>query len=455
MHDTDLSRGEVGAQLLGQVAPLSLGLGLMLLFGLADSWFAGRMGEAQLAALALGSTVLYVMSAFSHGIGQATAVLAGHAYAGKDTERLRRVVGQALALGVLFAAGLALLTWVAAPALLGLLGGRDAALAEASRYLWAALPGLPLFYLLMTLYGTLNGLGQSRVFGRALLAGFAASLCLNGLASLGIGPLAPLGVTGLAVTGCLVQGALACWLLRAALRLPALRGWRGSDLRPTLAGCAELARLALPAGSTYLFVAAGGYILFAFVGRFGDTAMAGALLGFRIEQVFLVPLIALGYAVLGLVAQSHGAGRRARVAEALRVATRLGLWLALALSALLYLSAPWLAGGFSRDAGPAAVATDYLRIVCLGSFGYALMITAGQALQGTQRPAANFLGGAGRHLVLQPLLLSGAVSGAGAVLDDVWWSVALGCLITGAVMTWSAHRRLRPVAGLPVTDPRG
>ena len=196
----DLNQGPVARQLLQQILPLTLGLLLMLLFGVADAWFAGRLGAEAQAALATGSTVFYLLVALAYGYSQSTAVFLGQAHAAGQVTQLRPQLVQALLGALSVGCVLGALAGVGLDGLLQALGSHSGMV---RLYLKTLLPAVPLFYLLMVLYGAFNGLGLAVLFSRIMLVSFGLGLLCNAWLFLWSG-WAP-GLVGLAWTTLLVQ----------------------------------------------------------------------------------------------------------------------------------------------------------------------------------------------------------------------------------------------------------
>lgn len=431
----DLNQGPVARQLLRQVLPLTLGLLLMLLFGVADAWFAGRLGAEAQAALATGSTVFYLLVALAYGYSQSTAVFLGQAQAAGRAAQLRPLLVQALMGALCVGCLLAGLAGVMLDGLLHALGSQSGV---AYRYLKTLLPAVPLFYLLMVVYGAFNGLGLAVLFSRIMVASFGLGVLCNAWLFIWSG-WAP-GLVGLAWTTLLVQSAaLLCGCVLLWQRLPSAEAPLQGKLPASWLSWVKLGTLA---GLTFLFIAGGTYVLFAFIQPWGAVAQASALLVLRLEQLWSMPVIALAYAVLGMVAQAQGAGLQERVREIWRCGLLLGIPLSALFAALLYVLAPTLCAGFTADPAVLQQAIQGTRIMCWCAIGYVLMLVSGQALQGLQRPLCNFLGGLLRHLVLQPLLFSWSVQQMAATPLHFWWCILLASLLVGGSMVLAAWWRL-------------
>jgi Na+-driven multidrug efflux pump len=123
---------------------------------------------------------------------------------------------------------------------------------------------------------------------------------------------------------------------------------------------------------------------------------------------FMVPM-ALGMSLTPFVSQNFGAGRMDRVREAQRFATRFALTYGGLVTAVFFVSAPWLASLFTDDPKVAGTLVSYVRII---SFGYGMMEVhryCGFFLTGMHRPVSATVLNAVRVLALLiPLAFLGA-----------------------------------------------
>ena len=140
MRKTDLNRSRlteapVGPTLARLTVPMIFGILSMVLYNLADTFFVGRLGKDQLAALSFTFPVVLIIGSLSQGIGMGASAAVSRAVGGRDYHRVRRLSTDSLILGLLiigFGVGAGLLT---VRPLFTLLGARDAVLGYIGEYM--------------------------------------------------------------------------------------------------------------------------------------------------------------------------------------------------------------------------------------------------------------------------------------------------------------------------------
>ena len=167
---------------LAQLIPLALPLILAQLaqngMSFIDTLMVGRLGNAALAGIALGSTVLGLVYLVLGGVVLAVGPVVSQAHGARAPEAAARAVRQGLLLGTLLFVPAMLLFWLSEPALLAL-GQTPATARLASGYLravgWGLLPG----FWWLALRGLLEGHGVTRPIMLISFAGVLLNVLLN------------------------------------------------------------------------------------------------------------------------------------------------------------------------------------------------------------------------------------------------------------------------------------
>ena len=228
-----------------------------------------------------------------------------------------------------------------------------------------------------------------------------------------------------------MQGGCALYLFWAVSRSVIARHWRWQFLLPSRQLLPGLAAHMLTPTGRMLCINAGFFIIIGFLGYFSAEAVAGYGIALRLEQLVLLPTIALESALLAYAGQSFGAGRPARVKVAYMLCLKRG-WLIIATGGVLMLIAGrWLVGLFNAETTVLDYGQHYLWLAAMSGPLYVTTNVAG----------AVFLAGA-RHrvllvvnilrLVVGPAILFYAVAvAAGVGVPGIWMSL-LFCNIVGA-----------------------
>ncbi|GAA4893913.1 MATE family efflux transporter [Actinomycetospora straminea] len=211
--------------------------------------------------------------------------------------------------------------------------------------------------------------------------------------------------------------------------------------------------LALASSALVVLVAEPLYLLVdtAVVGHLGAVPLAGLAVG----GVVLAQVASLGtflaYGTTARAARHHGAGDRPAAVREGVAATWIALGVGLAVVAVVWLAAPWLADLLGGGGAVADAATGWLRIAVWGAPGI-LVALAGhgwmRGVQDTRRPIVVVLAGNGLSAILCPLLVHGpgpfpALGLEGSAWANVGAQATVGLLFVGALVRERVS--LRPV----------
>ena len=188
-------------------------------------------------------------------------------------------------------------------------------------------------------------------------------------------------------------------------------------------------------------IAIGFFVINSYVAQYGQSAVAGYGAALRIEQIVLLPTIALNMATLTLVGQSAGANNFDRLQETVRTAFRY-MVLAMGTGTILMLFIPEpLMSFFSDDPEIIAQGVGYLRVAGFITVAYGTIHLLAGSLQGMKYPMfALYIGFFRQGIVpitLFPLFTSYLD------LDGVWWGIFTASWISAAITFWYHRRVLR------------
>ena len=329
------------------------------LFLLADTAIIGHLGTAQLAGVGIGTTILHTLTGLMIFLAYATTpavarlIGAGESAAAMDRGR------DGIWLGLLLGAVLAVLGWLAAPALTAALGATGEVQAHAVAYLRWSMPGLPALLAVLAATGVLRGLQDTVTPLVVAGVGFGANIGLNVALVYGLG----WGVAGSAMGTSVVQWAmLVTYLFVLAPRFRRSgTAWapRASGMRATAqVGSWLLLRTAsLRAAILITVMAAAGA---------GDLTLAAHQLVFTLFSTLAFALDALAIAAQALIGAELGAARPDAARRLTRTMVRWGLGFGVVTGAVLALAAPVLPGLFTTDPTVQAAATVGLWVLAAG-----------------------------------------------------------------------------------------
>lgn len=364
-------------------APLVLGHVSTGLIGFVDNVIAGRHGTDTLAAVTIGTALLWLPMMVPIGtLISLTASVSELQGAGRD-ERIGPLFRQALWLSLLLGA-LMFVFLSLAPGALGVMGIAADIIPGARDFLHGIRWGVPA----LTLYFCMRYLSEGTHWTLpTMLIGFGGLLLLAPVGY--VLTFGMLGFAGRGAGGLGLASALTMWAQAATFALYLSRSARFAPLAlfarfdwPRWAPIRQLLRTGLPIGITVLMEGSLFIVTALLIARLGAVPAAAHQIAINVSALcFMVPMgvaeattVRVGHA-LG-AADIPGITRAARAGACIVLATQ-------AMSALgLLLGHDWVVSLYTQDAAVAALAGTLLLFAAAFQFPDGLQVLSGGALRG-------------------------------------------------------------------------
>ncbi|QWC57524.1 MATE family efflux transporter [Erythrobacter sp. 3-20A1M] len=431
-----LTRGSIPGHLVGQTAPMVIGVAALMSVGLIDAYFVGRLGGAELAAISFIFPITVALSSLGVGVMVGINSVVARALGEGDSRKAARLgnFGIALALGIGVALGLSLFAIL--DPLFRLMNADATTLPLIRAYMRPYALGLPLLLLMMGFNGVLRGQGEARKTSYLSLTYAVVNWVLDPIlisGALGFDGFGIAGATYATLIGWAIAIVVAAWLVhRTPLKLdPTLL--KNCDIGATLGA---IARVAAPAAFSNAINPIGLSVLTALVAVEGQAAVAGFGAAGRLQSFAVVPLLGLSGSIGAIVGQNWGANQPDRARKAAIGAGAFCVGYGLAIAVLLWSSARWFAGIFTEEPAVIAQFARYLTIAAWGYAGYGLLIVGNGVLNAVDRAGLALAQSFARvFLVMMPFawLLRGSWGSDAIYAGELAANVVGGAVATGIV----------------------
>ncbi|MFT6399817.1 MAG: putative MATE family efflux protein [Bradymonadia bacterium] len=395
--------------MLEMAAPTLLGIAAIVLFNVVDTFWVGKIGAAELAAMTFTFPVVMIVFSVSMGIGIGTTAVIARALGHGGEDEVRRLTTDALLLANATVIVLALLGLATINPLFRLLGADESTLVLIRQYMVPWYLGVGLLVIPMVGNSALRATGDTKTPSFIMLTAALVNAVLDPFLIFGWGPFPQLGLTGAALsTVASYAGAfvVAIWVLAKRERLIAFERPR---LVEVLKSWRRILYIGLPAAATNMLAPVSAGLLTRMVAEYGELSVAAYGVGTRIEGLATIGLGALSTAVTPFVAQNLGAGKCDRIREAIRFGVKAALVWGACVALLLAVVAKPISAIFNSEAEVVDSATAYLLFVPLsyGMLGVAQLV--GTSLNALNKPLqASSLVGTRLVVLAVPLALLGA-----------------------------------------------
>lgn len=411
-----------------------------VLIGAVDTAVVGRLGEVELGAAGLGSSMFFVVTVVGMGIMLGLDPLVAQAIGADEPAQARRMLWQGGWLALLLGVPL-VLTAMGLGMLLERFGIAPATAGPTRAYLFARLFGLVPFLLFVACRSYLQAVSITRPVVLSVVFANILNLPLSWALVFGDAGLVRVGFPALGVPALGVAGAAwastACTVVQLLVLVLAVRGVRLPGARRLFAPSRALMKKALVLGAPIGLTLVAEFGVFSLVNILMGNIDARALAGHQVAITlagasFMVP-VGIGAATSVRVGHAIGRGDGAGT----RRAGMMGLCGGMAfmgLAALLFLLVPrQLAGVITDQPDVIEAAVPLLFIAAVFQLSDGAQAVAAGALRGagdTRFPLLSNL--AGHYLIGLPLgVLLAFHYGMGA--RGLWWGLSAG--LTGVAVS--------------------
>ncbi|MET7926655.1 MATE family efflux transporter [Streptomyces sp. NPDC005349] len=328
------------------------------LFVMADSAIVGHLGTAQLAGLAVASSLLMTaVSVFVFLAYATTAAVARRVGAGDLQSAIRQGM-DGIWLALLLGAAVIAIVLPTAPALVELFGASHTAAPYAITYLRISSLGIPAMLVVLAATGVLRGLQDTKTPLYVAIGGFVANGALNAGLVYGAG----LGIAGSAWGTVIAQLAMAGVYL-----VVVVRGARrhGASLSPDAAGIRACAQAGAPLLVRTLSLRAILMIATAIAARLGDADIAAHQIIISLWSLMAFALDAIAIAGQAIIGRYLGADDAQGARDACRRMVQWGIAAGVVLGLLVIVSRPLFIPLFTNDQAVQNVALPALLMVAL------------------------------------------------------------------------------------------
>lgn len=313
---TDMTKGNITNHLAKFALPLILGNIFQLTYNAVDSIIVGRfVGDSAQAAIGTANPIMNIAVFFIVGICTGTSVLMSEYFGAKNYDKLRKEIGTAMSVGILFTVALSIICMLLSRHFLIWINTPDEILDMSTGYLQIVFGGL-LFTFLYNIYaGTMRSIGDART----PIYFVAFSAILNIVFDLLFVVYYKMGVHGAAIGTILSEmiSAILC-IIYVYIKMPMI-SLKWKDLRIDKELLKDTINYSWSTGMQKITLNIGKVLIQAFVNDLGVASIAAFNAVNRVDDFVFQPQQSIGSAMTTFVAQNRGAKKPERIQKSFRV----------------------------------------------------------------------------------------------------------------------------------------
>ena len=425
----NLIAGPIGKTLVKLTWPMVFGMLGLIIFNLTDTFYIGRLGVSELAAISFTFPVVTLINSIGQGMGIGTASLVSRSIVSEDIGKVRQYATNALLLAVIIVLTFVVLGQSTLDPVFRSLGASDQIRPLVKEYMRVWLWGVPFVVVPVVGNNIMRATGDTFTPGMIMVASAVLNAIMDPILIFGLGPIPAMGLKGAAL-GTVMSRALG---FIAALYILIYREKLLTRSIPALKKVLEtwkqILYVAAPATAGMLITPISIGVITRFISSYGKEAVASFGIVSRVEMFILMIVAALASVMTIFSGQNWGAKKNNRIAIAYRYASSFSMgWGLLLFSVCLFFSSG-LAGIFSSNQHVIRVASQFLKIVSV-SYGFqGIVMLSGAVLNGINKPMTAMTITLTRMLILYVPMAYIFSKFWG--LTGIFWSAFIANILTG------------------------
>jgi len=287
-------------------APIILALSSQNLLNIVDTWIVGQLGSRELAAVAMGASTNWMLSAFFIGVGAGVQAIVARRVGDGELDGAVGALNRALHFTVSLVVPFSFFAAFFSDQIMGWITTADDIDLVGTPYLAARLAGLSFVSANFAFRGYWNGLGLSRLYLRTLVIIHIINVILSYFLVFGAGDFTGWRVFGAGVGSTVAQAVGTIYYCYIAshhgVRTGFLKRSHSVSLR-------QLMKLGGPFGVQTLLFSVGFFIFFIITDHKGPRELGASQVLVTMSLVSILPGVGMGLGAASFIGQCLGANR--------------------------------------------------------------------------------------------------------------------------------------------------
>lgn len=382
----DFTQGRILPQLVYFTLPMLFANLLQALYSIVDAIWVGRLiGYEAFAAVSATVPLIFLLVSAIIGLTMSTNILVGLAYGSKNMNYLRRVLSNSFISTFLICLVISLLGIIFSKPLLHLLNTPESLKPYAHIFLIITLVGMIFLFGFNWVSAILRGLGDSKTPLILLIYSTILNILFVPVLIIGVGPIPKLGVAGAALGTVLSSFVMLIFAYVFVLRKHPLLNIHIWDFTLDMEITKKIFLIGIPISFQMIVISLSGILIVSLVNTFGPEVTAAYGIGLRLDQLSLLPAMAIGMSVSSMASQNLGAQKYDRVKELFYLSVAASLLLSFFFFILIYGFPGMVSSIFTKEQSVIAYAVEYIRTVSFTYFLFSIIFV----LQGIVRGAGD------------------------------------------------------------------
>lgn len=374
-------------KLIFQIAiPSSIGMFFNTMYNVVDTFYIGQISTEAIAALSYSFMIFFMLLSISFGLSSSIIAYVGGALGNHKRNMAKIYASNGISLFMSISLVLSVISFLLLEDIFILIGASGQVLEYALEYTYIILLGILPMLLGLGANAVLVALGDTKSYRNILIIGFILNVILNPIFIYGFSIIPALGISGVAIATVLIQCITLIYMLFKLCKTDLFNLEVFLSSSPNIKAFKHLVRQAIPTSINMFLGSLGSMITMYFVSAYGFKAVAAFGIGYRVEQIILLPMLGLNTAVISIVSNNFGAKNFDRIDEVIDKSLKYGYIMSAIGVILIAIFGKYMIMVFDTD--PVVVDTAYIYIIFESFifFSFITLFISTSTLQGIKNP---------------------------------------------------------------------
>lgn len=381
-----LLEGQVGGTLFKLTLPVLLASFMMVGFNLTDTFFVGKLGAKELAAMSFTFPVVFFFASISMGLSMGASSVVSRSIGEGNHDMARRLSTDALLLSVFIAIVFSLIGLLTVSPVFRLLGVKEEILPLIRQYMYIWYSGLLFVFTPMVANSILRATGDTKTPSLILVFAFVINIIFDPLLIFGFGLFPRLEIAGAAIATVLAHFTTMIIVLLIICFRDKLVDLSCPKIKEVLESWKKILYVGVPSAATNVMVPLSLGVITGLVAGHGTEAVAALGVGSRIESLVMLVLGALSITLIPFVGQNWGAGRRERINLAIKYSNCFSILWGTVMFFIFALTSRSIALIFNKDPKVVSALITYLWLCPVGNGFQGIFLLANASLNAVNKP---------------------------------------------------------------------
>jgi len=433
-----LITGEPKKAIIKLSGPLIVAMILMSAYNLVDAIWVSGLGGNALAAVGFVTPLFMILVGLSNGIGAGATSAISRCIGARNTQGVNNTAMHTLVITIIISVILTILLELFLHPLLSVLGAGNT-IDLAVSYGRVTFAGTILMLFTGAAYGILRSEGDTKRTMHAMIISSVVNMVLDPILIY----LAGWGIAGAAWATLISQAIVAViilyWFLKKKDTFATL-SWK--YFKPDLNVSKSILGVGLPASAEFMVMSAVTAILNVILVKVAGTdAVAVYSAGWRVVMMAIIPMAAVGTAVVTVSGVAYGARKYKNLRIAHNYSIKVGLVVAIITSIITYVFAPQISKIFAYSPETAYLAPTiaaFLQVMCLFYIFVPPGLMSSSVFQGVGKGITSLIFTVLRQLIFVAIFAYILAITLNFGQQGVWWGIVAGDIAGSAVAyTWA------------------